>query len=197
LEVTHGRNGWHPHLHAVFFLSSDDAAAEFGVFLFERWARIVQRMGFGDCNANIWRFEKAANYDAVTDYVVKGNFDMELTRGHMKLAKGGGRSPWQLLADARLGDNRAVWLFREFATAFKGARQLTWFGDLREARSDLDIASAEESSPIIGRISRRAFSTIHARGVACDVLEAAERGGWGAVLEFLAGEGICPDLKST
>ena len=30
------------------------------------------------------------------DYVLKGNFDMELTRGHMKLVKGGRRSKLQL-----------------------------------------------------------------------------------------------------
>lgn len=191
LEVTHGRNGWHPHLHCVFFLRGDAAAADrFGIFLFERWARIVDRLGFGECNPNIWRFEKAAHHDAVTDYVVKGNFDMELTRGHMKLAKGGGRSPWQLLADARLGDQRAAWLFREFAAAFKGARQLTWFGDIREARSDLELAAADEPGEVIGTISSRIFSTIVYRGLAVGLLEAAEHGGWPAVLEFLAGEGI-------
>jgi hypothetical protein len=198
LEITVGRNGWHPHLHCVFFLEKDADAAEFGIFLFERWARIVARSGFGECNPDIWRFEKAANYDAVTDYVVKGNFDMELTRGHMKLAKGGGRSPWQLLADAREGDNRAVWLFREFATAFKGARQLTWFGDLREARSDLELAATEEPGKVIGRIHRDIFKLIWRRGLACDVLEAAERGGWSSVLEFLEGEGIrCHGSSST
>lgn len=199
LEVTNGKNGWHPHLHCVFFLRRDDPASadRFSIFLFERWARLVARAGYGACNPAIWRFEKAAHLDAVTDYVVKGNFDMELTRGHMKLAKGGGRSPWQLLADARMGDRRAAWLFREFALAFKGARQLTWFGDLREAHSDLDLASAQEPAEIVGRIAKPVFDRIVARGLACLLLEAVERGGWDVALEFLAREGICPDHNST
>jgi hypothetical protein len=108
LEVTHGANGWHPHLHTVFFLPGGSDAAGFGAWLFDRWCAVVRRLGFGECNPSVWRFERAAHLDAATDYVVKGNFDQELTRGHMKRAKGGGRSPWQLLEDADSGDRQAA-----------------------------------------------------------------------------------------
>jgi hypothetical protein len=47
-----------------------------------------------------------------------------------------GRSPSQLRDDAAQGDRRAERQFREFAEAFKGARQLTWFGSIRELKSD-------------------------------------------------------------
>jgi hypothetical protein len=67
LEVTHGDNGWHPYLHVVFFLRSDAAADEFGVWLLDRWATVVHRLGLGECNPDIWRFERAAAMDAVTD----------------------------------------------------------------------------------------------------------------------------------
>lgn len=190
LEVTHGKNGWHPHLHVVFFLDHEIGADDFGIWLFERWCKIVERAGFGECNPDIWRFERAAHHDAVTDYVVKGNFDMELTRGHMKLAKGGGRSPWQLLTDAAEGDRRAAWLFRDFAKAFKGARQLTWFGDLREARSDLEIANADEPAELLGTIPSRTFGTIMHHGLGAALLDAAEAGGWQGVVDFLKREGL-------
>ncbi len=187
LEVTHGRNGWHPHIHAVFFLEQQANAAEFGIWLFERWARAVARAGFGECSPAAWSFESAAHYDAVTDYVVKGNFDYELTRGHMKDAKRGGRSPFQLLADADACDGKAAQLFREFADAFKGARQVTYSMGLRAA-SDEELADAP--AEIIGLMPSAIYRSIMFCGLAADVLEAAERGGWARVLIFLEGEGI-------
>jgi hypothetical protein len=185
LEVTHGANGWHPHLHVLFLLEDDRAAAEFGVWLFERWARSVARKGLGDCNPSIWRFERAAHYEAATDYVIKGNFDMELTRGHMKLAKGGGRTPWQLLDAADNGDRRAAALFRDFATAFKGARQLTFSAGLRDNSPSDEVLSAEELGDVIGHIPAKIFAKIVHRGLECAVLEAAEDGGWSAVVSWL------------
>lgn len=192
LEVTVGRNGWHPHIHATFWFDhSDEArAAEFGIWLFQRWARIVARAGFGRCNPEIWRFERAAHYDAVIDYVVKGNFDMELTRGHMKLAKGGGRSPWQLLDDAAHGDRRAERQFREFAAAFKGARQLTWFGCIRELKSDLELANVAEPGGIIGSMKASVFVRVSRAGLTAQLLDAAEADGWVGVLAFLTHENL-------
>ncbi len=196
LEVTHGKNGWHPHIHALFALDhADDArAAAFGVELFERWDATVQRHGYAACNPAVWRWEKAANYDAAADYVVKGAFDLELTRGHMKLAKGGGRSPWQLLEDAGAGDRRAARLFQEFARAFKGARQVTWSYGLKarygiDEREDGEITAAE-AGEVIGRIPARIYSRIAFKGNCAAVLEAAEDQGWPGVVHLLKGWGL-------
>lgn len=212
LEVTHGSNGWHPHLHVVFFIEGvkppaegavmlpqmvaamhaekQNAIDEFGIWLFERWSKIVHRAGYGWCEPSIWKFERAAQYDAVTDYVVKGNFDMELTRGHMKLAKGGGRSPWQLLADYDAGDANAGRLFQDFAAAFKGARQLTYFGDLREAHSDLELAAKAEPGELIGTLPAKLFVAVARAGKASSLLDAAEADGWSGVTQFLIRENL-------
>jgi hypothetical protein len=196
LEVTHGdANGWHPHIHAAFFLNDESAADKFGAWLFERWAAMVEELGFGECNPEIWRFERAAHYDAVVDYVVKRNYDMELTRGHMKLAKGGGRSPWQLLEDAGNGDKRAAALFRDFAAAFKGARQVTYSKGLRRAyelaeeRGDDELA-AEAIGEVIGFIPGPNFARIMLNGLGPAVLDAAEDGGWVAVVALLLPRGL-------
>lgn len=196
IEVTHGKNGWHPHIHALFLLDGDDAerAAELGLWLFERWDRIVQAAGYDACNPEVWRFERAAHYDAAADYVVKGNYDSELTRGHMKRAKEGGRSPWQLLEDAERGDRLAAKLFRDFAAAFKGARQVTWSYGLRDhfgldERSDEAIA-ADEVGEVIGYLPARVYARVAYRGLGAAVLDAAEEGGWDAVVRCLKGWGL-------
>ncbi len=45
LEVTHGNaNGWHPHIHAVFFLGAGADAQAFGHWLFDRWCNTVERL---------------------------------------------------------------------------------------------------------------------------------------------------------
>jgi len=117
LEVTYGENGWHPHIHTVMaFAAGTPVAAieEFGVWLFERWAAAIERAGYGSCNPDVWRWEPVRNAVQAGDYVVKWGADRELTQGHMKRAKGGGRTPWQLLDDAANGDKRAAALFREY-----------------------------------------------------------------------------------
>jgi hypothetical protein len=194
LEVTHGHgNGWHPHLHAIFLLDSEDGAAMFGEWLFDVWSRKVEKTGLGQCERSIWKFERAAHYDAAADYVVKGNFDMELTRGHMKVAKGGGRTPWQLLNDADRGDAHAVMLFREFANAFKGARQVTYSQGLRaryglaDEQTDEELAT-EDVGVVVGTIPARPFGRLVAKGLGSRALDAAETGGWSAVVALLQEE---------
>jgi len=44
-EPTHGANGWHPHVHALFFISGsidDRTMEEFDVWLTDRWARKIE-----------------------------------------------------------------------------------------------------------------------------------------------------------
>ncbi len=73
---------------------------------------------------------RPANYAG--EYVAKWGFAPELTKAHLKAARRGGRSAWQLLAAAADGDKRAAWLFREFAQCFKGRQQLRWSQGLAE-----------------------------------------------------------------
>lgn len=94
----------------------------------------------------------------VTGYVTKFGADVELeevlkrrrwgasdelTKGHLKTAGRGGRSPWQLLADYQGGDIHAGMLWKEFVAAFKGRAQLNWSRGLRE-RLGLDVERTDE-----------------------------------------------------
>lgn len=134
LEVTHGQsNGWHPHTHAITFshrkLSERDRF-RFECRLFVLWRAACAKAGIGAPIFGVGVHIRPAK-DAA-DYVAKWGFATEVTRSHIKTAKGGGRTPWQLLADADAGDQRAAWLFREFAECFKGKRQLYYSAGLRQ-----------------------------------------------------------------
>lgn len=157
LEVTHGDNGWHPHLHVLVFTSAaltDDQLALVHHKVFSKWeARVMKttgkqasRKGFSFATAE--RGTAEMRLDAAKDYVAKFGADKELeeiviqrrtwgaadelTRSHLKEKGRGGRSPWKLLADFNEGDMHAGMLWKEFVAAFKGRSQLQWSRGLRE-----------------------------------------------------------------
>lgn len=202
LEVTHGSNGWHPHIHALFFIPAgvaESAVEAFGDFLFDRWSRNVEKAGYGLCNRSVWRFEQTQETEKAGDYLVKWGADRELTQGHMKTAKGGGRSPWQILEGVRGGRKVDIMLFREYAAAFKGARFLTWSRGLREyyglreplTDDDATLEDPEEESPRIGRLPRHVFKKVERKGLAAKLLDVVEsEPNWPAVVIFLQRHGV-------
>lgn len=195
LEVTYGRNGWHPHLHVLFFVKGgccEERLENFRLFLFERWARIIEKMGFGTCSIGAFGFELVERHDEAGMYVTKWGIEPELTKGWTKDAKDGGRSPWQLLKAADEGDKWAAGLFQAYAKAFKGTRQLTWSRGLKKRfgifeRQDEELAEEAPSENIwLGNLDAKAFRALARRGRTIDLLESAEQGGWQAVEAYLA-----------
>ena len=194
LEVTHGKNGWHPHLHVLFFTETSLTELEERDLegrLFERWDRIVNRESGLNCNRAVFRLELCSTPDAAGDYVAKWGADSELTKLHTKDAKGGGRSPWQLLKLAKDGGHRSAYLFRQFYQAFKGARQLTWSKDLKKRFSiddltDHEITADDTHDRKIVDISNRDFRKVEKRGAVAELLDIAENGGAIAVYAFLS-----------
>ena len=199
LEVTVGEAGWHPHLHVLYLLNHDDAARaqDFGDWLFSRWGALIEQWGYGKCNPSIWRFERAADPAAAGNYAVKWGCDRELTQAHMKRAKGGGRSVWQLLADICDAEiPRDVALFLEFARAMHGARQLTWSNGLRviydlgDEASDDDLANKDQPAETLGFLTKEGLKEITDRLLEGELFTLIERRGWAGVFEFTLRYGV-------
>jgi hypothetical protein len=192
-EVTHGVNGWHPHFHVLLFVSQGLDLEDCRYRFFEVWSSCCRLAGLPAPSfahgVDLQDGTKAAQY------VSKGlwGLDREMTKGHMKKAAKGGKSPFDLL---RLylndRDKQSGALFVEYSTAFKGKRQLVWSKGLKELFSveeqtdEETSARVEDDAYLLGKIEIeqwRAVLRVDARG---EVLELA-RYGWDSVERFLVG----------
>lgn len=160
LEVTHGENGWHPHIHLLVFMERPLTVPERDA-LVGMWAKQSIKAGVESCKLSdliehgldIRGGEDAAAY--VTKYGREEEWGLssELTRAHTKTAKAGNLKPFGLLSLATSGDVVAGRLFTEFAEAFHGKRLLNWSPGLKkrfgiddledEALADADDAPDE------------------------------------------------------
>jgi len=124
----------------------------------------------------------------------------ELTRGHLKQAdrlygtpaRCAHASPWELLADATLGDEISGALFREFAQAFHGKRQLFWSPGLKsrlglQSYEDETLAAEPDAQCTVHcmTVSGSDWSLLLAHNMRWDALNAACMGGREAVMTLL------------
>jgi hypothetical protein len=155
LEVTTGVNGWHPHFHALLFLDGGLSPSEVQQILTPRWQAVAQSCGL-PCPSNAHGCRVDDGQKAAS-YIAKGStwgLESELTKGHQKRGRGGQRTPWDLLRDYLVGDKQAGALFRAYAEAFHGRRQLRWSVGLKARLgigeiSDEELANKPEEVPAL------------------------------------------------
>lgn len=181
-EVTHGdRNGWHPHLHLLTFMEcGEDAGLKSLRALAKVWRRCLQSFGLDGGKAAL----DVRAGTASGDYIAKSwAAAEELTLGHEKTGKSGGRSPMQLLADASDGCSASRALWAEYARAFAGRRQLVWSRGLKARfqvteKTDAEAAEAAEAaqaqSIVLRTFTATEWEIVRVRKLA--ILRAAERG---------------------
>lgn len=197
-EVTHGRkghdNGWHPHYHFLQFVKGGADAAQlmdWKTRLYLEWSKACQRAGLGVPSFKHGIDLRDGSY--AQKYVSKWGLDSEMTKGHIKKAKAGGETPFDLLravlADPK--DRQAAALFAEFAQVFKGKRQLSWSNGLKamfdlEEKTDEELAEERsEEAQLLGMITVEQWrDVLRVEGRAL-VLELAAARGWPAVSRFL------------
>lgn len=168
LEATWGANGWHPHTHDLVFLK-DDLTDSQVYELSTKWINALLNWGLAGLSdvSNMRMLPgKGRGCIALTlqdgkyaaDYIAKFGHDSawgaasEITKPHSKIGKigeFGGEdhfTPFQILAWAENGDDKAAALFREFAEVFEGKRMLSWSRGLRDKLQKLDSALVAELS---------------------------------------------------
>jgi hypothetical protein len=157
LEVTHGDNGWHPHLHELVFFQPISAAVwrTFTADARQRWLDALSAGGrdatwengltVRDSDQDVYEYIAKYGHEPVE---IMWTIDREIAKAPVKKAREGGRTPFQLLLDYGEGDKHAGILFQEYARTFKGRAQLFWSRGLRSAldlddfQSDDDLAAA-------------------------------------------------------
>lgn len=123
-EVTAGHvNGWHPHFHMIVILDGEEDLAP----LRAAWLASLRGAGLDGAGA-AFQVQGAA---AAGNYITKWGAAEELSLSHRKKGRAG-RTPAQLLAaSCDDGDLKAGELWAEYATIFRGRRQLVWSRGLK------------------------------------------------------------------
>jgi hypothetical protein len=196
LELTHGLNGWHPHLHVLMFMDREIPILTFEQAMKERWARAVQSAG----RYASWEHGCDVRFSDsdISNYIAKWGKDPgwttahELTKSVTKTGRRKGRTPTQLLADYLAGDGDAGRLWLQYAVNFKGERQLRWSNGLRarlgleKEKSDEEIAiEQEEIAIVLSSLSTGAWRIVLANDARGELLEVASRGDPAQVEAFL------------
>lgn len=219
LEVTYGEiNGWHPHIHELCFASKDalhSASSSVLGRLRKAWARHLIKRNMAGLQPGDIGIEKIRKLRALLsrsftvqcgryadEYIAKfgreaegKNWDManELTKGHTKTPRRTSHTtPWGLLAESMDGDKRAGWLFREYAEAFAGKRQLFWSPGLKkhfgiDEVSDDDISTQPEvkCNEKVMTLTDEQWRVVLSRNARWEVLRAAAIDGRQGVLTLL------------
>ncbi|MGE0440841.1 MAG: protein rep [Gemmatimonadales bacterium] len=195
LEATVGPNGWHPHLHVLFFTKaplSPEQLQALHLELFERFSRTLARRGFDVPDPKNCPL-KAVDDTGIGGYVAKVSAAAELTCWHTKLGRRANRSPFQVLHDAMAyGDPRDFALWGEWERTMPGRRQMTWAKGFEKkvralpAPPAAELAEEDGELKSIARLSHALWGRIRRRkGLDLAALEAVEVGGYQAAARLL------------
>lgn len=218
LECTVGWNGWHPHCHMLVFTArgglGEGAPNENGDLssraidtLKLEWVRLLMKIGACTQQQGSDVYRHGLNVrggDKAAEYIAKYGDDhwglsREMASTYAKIGVRGTQAgfqhftPFQLLeiADAE-GDSsvQARAMFREFATAFKGRRMLTWSPGLKKYFNIAELDDAEIAAELGAPAKSEEFK-------AADITQAqfsslVRLNALGAFLEYVAYE--CADL---
>lgn len=204
VEVTKGASGWHVHVHALLVWDNKVKRSSMRWVanrMHRRWTRRVQKRGFDS-----WREKGGLNVRLATlkpgkgsglhEYFVK--LAHEITGGQAKLAKGAGRTPFQLLTDAlasgEVTDARA---WQEWERGSLGRRQIAWSKGLRDwanlgqEQTDEEIAAEELQGEPAVALMPEGWHWLRDRPLAvCELHEYSERGGFPAAMRLLDSWGV-------
>jgi hypothetical protein len=196
VEATHGRNGWHLHIHVLVCWKrsvSLELAQDIGHRMWQRWSRVLERKGLTS-----WKHRGGVDVrmatlstDNLAHYFNK--LAREVTSSHTKESRGG-RSPFKILTDGlQTGDADDLDLWGEWEEASFGRRQLTWslgvhdlrkLADLAE-QSDEEIVEEELSGEDVIALPRPTWEALLIGELTTDLLDAAEIAGIDGACTFL------------
>lgn len=211
-EVTYGSNGWHPHIHALFFTDdklSDTEVAAFGGELHTRWARFVHRaigkLPNREHGTDVQRVDEdgqvlgkylAKVQDEGKSKTEKWDASAELARADVKRGRGDNFVPFELLdSDHPMPPSQRRRLWVEYYEGTKGRRAITWSRGLKARydvgeKTDQEMIEETESAPVRWLADGHAYDALRRSDpeLLAVVLEAAEIGNWTVVRMLLPGK---------
>lgn len=207
IEVTYGEHGWHPHVHAVFFIDrqlSMDEVSYIRAELFDLWGDLVEKLGGKRPNSKGLDLQKVDKKGKlIARYISKVSGEekektswsagAELARGDAKKGREDSLSPFELLdAQPEISESKRSALWREYYLATKGRRAITWSRGLKERynveeRDDQEILDEMTADDVVWTTAATTFREVRQRDpeLLAVALEHAERKRWDKLAEIL------------
>jgi hypothetical protein len=209
------RNGWHPHMHDLFFFEQIMSKSDVECMqrlLTDRYLYLLGKAG-GTALPGLAVDVRVAerSVDIVAEYVAKWDklpsssywgIESEITKSFVKRSKSAkGLTFWQLLKIAGQGDCDAVKLVREYSKAIKGMSSLAYSKGLKsllkgEFLTDQDLTDqVEEGGVEMAFLAREIWRQVCKKQLRGQLLIAAGTGNTEDLIQFLASNDInLPDL---
>lgn len=172
VEVTHGKNGWHVHLHVLLLtekILSDQQKHDLESRIYARWSAAAERKGFQapsrergvklDVAAKAGDLKSLSNYMAKSQLSGLNGLANEMTGSVVKSAKGENRSPFQVLES--LGEKKtpvdlAIWY--EWEKYSHGRRQISWSKGTKKALGVNELTDEEISDGLDKEFESAAYT---------------------------------------
>lgn len=202
LELTHGQHGWHPHTHELWLVKKNVKAEQIQAEISQFWLSACVRSGLIDAenqdqiDAFLLHAVDVKGNCSASDYLAKQDdsrhwgVDRELAKASSKAGKAKGLHAFGLLANAK-DCKKSARLFLIYTLAMKGKRQIFWSKGLKKRVgvgeiTDEALAEQErEEADLLGQLDADDWHTVRTAGARAAVLDAAESGGWPAVVSLL------------
>jgi len=154
VEATHGVNGWHPHIHALFFVDApmndfdrDDIYRAFRAELRERWIKYYDKKHSRNVSREFGiRFVpvKADESGEVGTYCTKVGYELAMADAKIGRSEGH-RHPYAIAHDAaNYGDKADVMLLREWIRGCRSRHSIKWSGAEIKAYVDEDVDKTDQ-----------------------------------------------------
>jgi hypothetical protein len=197
-EVTHGANGWHPHIHLLLMHSNEIEPWEWSNMedkLYSMWSGACAKNGLATSREHGLRMHDAAE---ASTYIGKwGDImdkpwgtDSEMTKANIKKGRGESITPFDMLrVIIEDGDLEFEGKYQEYAKATKGKQQLVWSPGLKakyliEEKTDEDIATEKvEAADLLGVLGWRDWKYILKNNLRYELLQQVEQHGYEEALQ--------------
>lgn len=214
LEITHGKNGWHPHTHELWIMDyfNEEEEEEFRKYILAKWEKACQKHGLipkGKLRAFRRHAVDVKFSVSNSDYLAKQDneenlhwgIDREMAKGTSKAsgkegAPSKGLHPFQLLDGFSQGQYWMGGLFLEYVKAMKGASQLYWSPGLKkkckiEELTDKELIEKEEEKAIdLADLDMFAWDKVLEKKARAEVLNIAEIEGLAGLISWFGKYGI-------
>ena len=179
LEVLHGSNGWHPHLHCLF-VGDQEMIDTIQIFV-NLYTQRLTKLGLVVNDHTVTIDKWNGSVDTMTDYLFKGMIEKEITGGNLTKS-GKGKNFFELIDDNN--DSAAS----EYIKVMKGKRQYhhskNFFDDV-ETKTEEEILKDDKVADVLFTIPKAVYDDINKKGMSLHLLNEFEYGGASRAIKLL------------